>query len=72
MDITAVFSQAAFMVLASRALPLLLAACLLPCGSALAAAPPKPKPKPTPAKGHVGIGNAWGPVVVHPSHPGSH
>ncbi len=70
MDTAAPFGQAAHMALGSRVLPLLLTACLLPCGSATAATPAKPKPKPT--KGHVGIGSAWGPVVVHPSHASGH
>lgn len=56
------------MLAASRVVPLIVATCLLPCGSAFAAAPAKPKPKPS--KGHVGIGSAWGPVVVSPSHTG--
>jgi len=58
------------MHLGLRALPLIVTACLLPCGSAFAATPVKAKPK-SPAKGHVGIGSAWGPVVVHPPHPAS-
>jgi hypothetical protein len=50
-------------------LPLLVAAALMPCGSAMAATHGKPKP-PKPAAGHIGIGNAWGPVVVRPAHSG--
>jgi hypothetical protein len=54
-----------------RALPLVIAALLVPCPSALALTHAKPKPKPTkPAVGHVGIGNAWGPVVVRPTQTG--
>ncbi len=53
-----------------RALPLVLVGCLVPCGGALAATPSKAKhPKPPAARGHIGIGSAWGPVVVTPPHP---
>jgi len=68
MDMRPPVREAVPMNLPARVLPVLVATCLLPCGSALAATPAKAKPKPA-AKGHVGIGSAWGPVVVHPSHP---
>jgi hypothetical protein len=69
LEITRAVRQAWRVTLTARVLPILVATCLLPCGSALAATHSKLKPKPKPAAGHVGIGNAWGPVVVR---PGSH
>ena len=62
------------MIYVRRALPIVLAACLLPCSSAMAApATAKVKhPKPVSSAGHVGIGSAWGPVVVRPPHTSFH
>jgi len=73
MDFCVQVGQAKHVALSARVLPLVVATLLMPCSSALAAGhpKPKPKPKPTPAAGHVGIGSAWGPVVVRPTHTGS-
>lgn len=72
MDFRVRVGQAKHVAISARVLPLVVATLLMPCGSALAAGHPKPKPKPKPAVGHVGIGNAWGPVVVRPTHAASH
>jgi Spy/CpxP family protein refolding chaperone len=74
LDNRAPLRHAARVPLLARALPFIVAGCLLPCQSALAATPAKAKhpPKPPAPKGHIGIGSAWGPVVVTPSHLGSH
>lgn len=57
-------------VCSTRVIAIVVAGCLLPSGSALGATA-KAKPKP-PSKAHVGIGSAWGPVVVHAPHPAVH
>ena len=70
MDSRAPVSHARDMNLARRLLALSVALSLVPCSGALAALPAKAKPRVVPARGHIGIGSAWGPVVVHPSHTG--
>jgi hypothetical protein len=72
LEVVTTIGQANGVTPAARALPLILVAVLMPCGTAVAASHAKPKPKPKPAVGHVGIGNAWGPVVVRPTHVAGH